>query len=524
MHFRRTASCRLFMVAVLALLWLLSAATGALAGSLHQTSDAPAISARAAIVVEYPSGRILYAKAEHDHLAPASTTKILTAILALENGKLDDEFTVAPEDMVGESTMGLQAGERQTLRNLLYGMLLPSGNDAAMTVARNLGAHSPTADPALSDPVARFAEMMNARAKQMGLSDSHFVNPHGLDADGHYSSAYDLASLAWYALHFEIFNEIVRQVRYQAPGHPLLNTNEMLTRYDGADGIKTGWTDAGGLCLATSATRNGHRLISVVLNDPHWYADSTALLNYGFDKLLGGDSSGDVLGVSKRGTVSWLLVNSAPAPQQPAPAAGMTGQGGGLAPAPAVPPPVQVAPSNSVHEAQSAPPSAPLGAQLHLPSSNGTQLNLLVVLAVFATLGAGLSYTLAVRLFGWRRAAHVAALAPQPVLRRRSPNLLAHETRVGEVHIQRALALANQGRQGSSMSEFLLALRAGETLNAAQLAERYQITAGAFLALARAQLVLGMQDQAEQTLLHAVLVLPHERVLRLALAQLQSRR
>src|SRR5204863_2113684 len=137
--------------------------------------------------------------------------------------------------------------------------LLPSGNDAAMTIARSLGSQEATANPALKDPIQRFADMMNARAAQLGLVDSHFVNPHGLDADGHYSSAYDLASLTWYALHFPVFNEIVKQPYYQAPGHPLKNTNEMLSRYAGADGVKTGWTDAGGLCLVTSATRDGHR-------------------------------------------------------------------------------------------------------------------------------------------------------------------------------------------------------------------------------------------------------------------------
>src|SRR5205814_366521 len=122
---------------------------------------------------------------------------------------------------------------------------------------------------------------------------------------------------------------------YEAPGHPVRNTNEMLTRYPGSDGVKTGWTDAGGLCLVTSATRDGHRLISVVLNAPHWYADSTALLDYGFARLAANppDRAGEVLSVAGRDTVSWLLVNLAPAPVLAAPALPVQplAQGGGTA-------------------------------------------------------------------------------------------------------------------------------------------------------------------------------------------------
>jgi D-alanyl-D-alanine carboxypeptidase len=169
--------------------------------------------------------------------------------------------------------------------------------------------------------------MMNTRVGQLGLGDSRFANPHGLDMDGHYSTAYDLASLTWYALHFPTFNEVVSQVGYDAPGHVLLNTNEMLTRYPGADGVKTGWTDGCGLCLVTSATRDGS-LIAVVLNAPHWWSDSAAILDYGFAKLAATplDNSAEILSVSKRGTVSWLLVNAGGTPPVPL-AEG--GQGGG---------------------------------------------------------------------------------------------------------------------------------------------------------------------------------------------------
>src|SRR5438552_9385398 len=153
--------------------------SGARYSMLHWV-DGPEIGARAAIVVEYPSGRVLYSKAMHDRLAPASTTKILTSILTLEHGNIEDDVTISPEDLVGESSMGLQNGEHQTLHNLLYGMLLPSGNDAAMAVARTIGSQAIAFASQQKDPVQRFAEMMNARATQLGLADSHFVNPHGL--------------------------------------------------------------------------------------------------------------------------------------------------------------------------------------------------------------------------------------------------------------------------------------------------------------------------------------------------------
>lgn len=246
----------------------------------------PLVSARSAIVVEYPSGRILYQKAAHARMPPASTTKILTAILALENGDLDSHVTVSPKDMVWGSKMGLRAGERQTVRNLLYGLMLPSGNDAALTIARHIGSQANA-----SEPIQAFSGMMNTRLTELGLRDSHFVNPHGLDARGHYSSAYDLATLTWHAMHFPTFNEVVRQPFYAVPGHPLRNRNKMLLEYPGAEGVKTGYTGRAGLCLVTSATRDGRRLISVVLNAPKWVEDSKALLDYGFARVANSASA-----------------------------------------------------------------------------------------------------------------------------------------------------------------------------------------------------------------------------------------
>lgn len=526
--------------------------TGSAASLQQQAAAVPDISARAAIVVEYPSGRILYAKDPHAQLAPASTTKILTAILAMEYGKLDETMTVAPEDLVGQSTMGLQSGEEQKLRDLLYGMLLPSGNDAAMTIARTLGSKVVTTDPTLKDPVARFVKMMNVRVQQLGLTDSRFINSHGLDADGHVSSAYDLASLAWYALHFPIFNDIVRQVSYDAPGHPLLNTNEMLTRYPGADGIKTGWTDAGGLCLVTSATRDGRRLISVVLNAPRWYADSTDILNYGFAQLAAQpqDDKAETLSISRRGTVSWLLVNASAAPAMPGAVEGLTAQGGGLAPLPAADKNKVVAMAALPGNSQQAPQSAntPLMAATQPTSS------LLWMLAIFGVIGLACCY-LALKLWGVRPAlffagkrsmsaapykgvslpAHsrsatysqmrpvTATLGRPPTPSRREPNLLLTRQEKIALHVEQAVALAWEEKQGSSMSEFLSALRSGVELQAEVVAQSYQMNASAYLALSRAQLAVGRRDNARHTLVCGLSALPQQRILRLALQQLQDR-
>src|SRR5207244_8919361 len=165
------------------------------------------------------------------------------------------------------------------------------GNDAALAIARHVVSKLPPSKPSIGNPVAAFVGIMNARLARLGLRDSRYANPHGLDARGHFSSAYDLASLTWYAKHFDTFNQIVRQPSYQAAGHSLRNLNKMLAAYPGAEGVKTGYTGAAGLCLVATATRNGRHLISVVLNAPHWVDDSTALLDYGFATLAAAPTS-----------------------------------------------------------------------------------------------------------------------------------------------------------------------------------------------------------------------------------------
>lgn len=533
------------------------------ASSPRQAQGEPEISARAAIVVEYPSGRILYSKSMHDRLAPASTTKIVTTILALEHGNLDELVTVAPEDLVGESSMGLEAGEQQSMLNLIYGMLLPSGNDAAMAVARHLGSLAPASTGAPKDPVARFADLMNARTEQLGLQDSHFLTPHGLDADGHYSSAYDLASFTWYAFQFPVFNEIVKQQYYQAPGHPLRNTNEMLSRYPGTDGVKTGWTDAGGLCLVSSATRDGHRLISVVLNAPQWYKDSAAILDYGFAKLAAQpqDAAAEILSVAKRGTAAWLMANATSTPPLPTPVA--MAQGGGVgASAP------QLAPGDSSTSAPAAllngdaPAPRPAGGggdgrplgMISLSDGKGLHLPVGLLLGIImlalgcfvvwwmfgrriggfasrlAAAGPSVERVRAAQSETIDRAAFTPdrprpATAPRtlgtaPPTRRREPNLLLTAEEIARGHVERAVSLAAQGKQGSSMAEFLLALRCGEPLVVDEIDSSYELDSTGFMALSRAQSAAGRLNDARITLEYGVAALPGDRLLRLAHRQM----
>jgi len=217
------------------------------------------INARSAIVMDFESGRVLFEKNAYQKRPMASTTKVMTAIVALENGNLDDIVTVSRNAAsIHGSLMHLRAGEELTLRELLYGLLLCSGNDAAIAIAEHIGGS-----------VEEFCRMMNEKAKEIGAVNTNFVTPHGLDETGHYSTAYDMALITRYALRNPVFNEIVKTTAIQIGGRYLQNTNEMLTSYPGADGVKTGYTGKAGRCLITSATRDGRRFISVVL-----YCDS----------------------------------------------------------------------------------------------------------------------------------------------------------------------------------------------------------------------------------------------------------
>jgi D-alanyl-D-alanine carboxypeptidase len=250
-----------------------------------QAASTPDITATSAIAVDVNSGRILYSKNMHRRLAQASTTKIMTALTAfwIEGTRLDETYTVVKEDLVGEASMGLRAGEVVTFQDLLYGMLLNSGNDAAMAIAHYAGAKLP--GPA--DPVARFVARMNQNARSLGMRNSNYANPHGLDQDNHYSSAYDLAISGWYILKSPTLSQIIATKSANRAGKPLSNLNKLLTRYAGATGIKPGYTDNAKYCLVGSATRNGQTVISVIMGDSAqgYLTNPDRLLDYAFNQL-----------------------------------------------------------------------------------------------------------------------------------------------------------------------------------------------------------------------------------------------
>jgi D-alanyl-D-alanine carboxypeptidase len=194
----------------------------------------------------------------------------MTALLVLEHGDLDAVVTVQPEDLptdvADSSTMGLQAGETISVTDLLWGLLLPSGNDAANVLARQV-----------SGSVPAFVAAMNRRSQELGLKQTHFVNPHGLDADGHLSSAADLLTLTRKLWDYPLFRSIVATANSEKAGHQLVNTNELLTTYQGATGVKTGTTDNAGECLIASIERDGQTVFMVIMGSSDRFTDAKNL-------------------------------------------------------------------------------------------------------------------------------------------------------------------------------------------------------------------------------------------------------
>ena len=239
----------------------------------------PSISAETAVLIDAVSGKVLYDRRMDAHMYPASTTKILTAMLAAEEADPEEIVTVS-ENAAGQegSSIYLTAGEKITMKDLLYGMMLRSGNDAATAVAEAIAGDTET-----------FAELMNERTASLGLKNSHFVNPSGLQDENHYSSAYDLAMITRQALQNDLFRKIVSSKTYQAERKGadaykyFYNKNKTIFQYEGATGVKIGYTTAAGRCLVASAERNGTELIAVVLNDHDWFEDAYRLLDYGFE-------------------------------------------------------------------------------------------------------------------------------------------------------------------------------------------------------------------------------------------------
>ncbi|MCU6710056.1 D-alanyl-D-alanine carboxypeptidase [Paenibacillus sp. J5C_2022] len=234
--------------------------------------------AKAAALIDVASGRLLYSYNGDEELRIASLTKIMTAIVAIEHGDVRDTVKVSKRAVGKEgSSIYLQLDEEMSLSNMLFGLMLRSGNDAATAIAEHVGGTE-----------EGFVHLMNEKAAFLGLAHTQFRNPHGLDADGHYSSANDLAKLTAYALHNDVFAEIVATKQKKAPNpndswdYSWRNKNKMLTMYDGADGVKTGYTKKSFRCLVSSATRNGQQLAAVTINDGDDWADHRDLLDWGF--------------------------------------------------------------------------------------------------------------------------------------------------------------------------------------------------------------------------------------------------
>lgn len=250
--------------------------------ALTAHADIGNVSAESAVLVEQGSMRVLFEKNSHNKMPMASTTKIMTAILLIESGDLNRQLTITSEMLAGVegSSVGFRAGNVVTCADLAYGMMLASGNDAANAAAVYM-----------AGSLEKFADMMNEKAAQIGMADTHFVTPSGLDAEEHYSTAYDMALLASYAMANPIFAEIAGTTVHPITcGDPVQtvyfsNHNRLLKTYEGAKGVKTGFTKKSGRCLVSFAERNGVKLIAVTLKAPDDWNDHKTLFDYGFSIL-----------------------------------------------------------------------------------------------------------------------------------------------------------------------------------------------------------------------------------------------
>jgi D-alanyl-D-alanine carboxypeptidase len=247
----------------------------------------PSVSATSAYLLDADTGATLYAYNPFMHLPMMSTTKLMTAVLAVEQGNLDQNITITPSiardisQLSADSTVvGIKQGETYSLRDLLYGLLLKSGNDAAIVIADSLGGSLP-----------HFVAQMNQRARQLGLNDTHYMNPHGLLATGHYSSAHDLAILGQYSMSNPLIHKISGTLTYIIPqggNHPvipLVNGNQFLWWYPGTDGGKPGYDGTANFVQVISTTRNHHHLIGVTMHTNNWWTDMRNLMNWGFSNF-----------------------------------------------------------------------------------------------------------------------------------------------------------------------------------------------------------------------------------------------
>lgn len=234
------------------------------------------VSAGSAILIDADSGETLYEKNPDERRLIASTTKIMTALVVIENCGLDEKVDVPKDcERVGGSSMYLRAGDDVTVRELLYGLLLMSGNDAGLALAYHCG----------KGDVEAFVMMMNIYAQDLGLADTSFENPHGLDGERNYSTAHDMAALAAHAMRNETFYEIVSTKDITISGRFMHNHNKLLWRLDGVCGVKTGFTKAAGRCLVSCAEREGRRFVAVTLSAPDDWNDHEKLYRAVFDSL-----------------------------------------------------------------------------------------------------------------------------------------------------------------------------------------------------------------------------------------------
>ena len=262
-----------------------------LAAVLLLSCPVQAVSAQRAIVMDAATGRVLYEKDADSRSLIASTTKIMTALIVCERCNVRDRVKI-PKEAVGieGSSMYLREGEVLTVQELLYGLMLHSGNDAAVALAIWCGG-----------TVEGFVELMNDKAHLLRLDSTHFANPNGLDHPEHYATARDLAVLAAYAMENPIFAQTVSTKSITVAGRSLRNHNKLLWQVEGADGVKTGFTKAAGRILVSSACREGRRLIAVTINDPNDWLDHKALLEEGFSRFEMRQivAAGDCLGIAE---------------------------------------------------------------------------------------------------------------------------------------------------------------------------------------------------------------------------------
>lgn len=245
-------------------------------GNFIFSSKEPQISAKSALVYDLTANKVLYQKNPKEKLPMASLTKIMTAIIALENKRTDNKYVVSSKNLVGENTMGLSAGEVLSFDELLHGLILNSGNDAAETLAENTIGRK------------NFIMAMNKKSVALGLKDTNFTNPTGLEGDGdQHTTAYDLLIITEYALsRFPEFAKTVSDVTYEIPYTPehkafeMYNETNLLTSYPGVRGVKDGYTDEAGLCLVTYLDYKGHKIIGVILGSSNRRQEMKELLDY----------------------------------------------------------------------------------------------------------------------------------------------------------------------------------------------------------------------------------------------------